>query len=167
MCLDNYRIEETKKIYLISVLRKCNLFCDVPAHFLGLVVAAFLLCEVGDLLDGVHAVFDGLGGTGQVRGRTEDVETFHLRNVVTFGHRNLLRDGDGSLLASLGGVRFTARRGGNFSLGDHRLRMMDRLCRMVDVMRLGVVLDMKFFLGIVVKWLGFVQVYNVLYGCVV
>ena len=45
--------------------------------------------------------------------------------------------------------------------------MVDRLCRMVDVMRLGVVLDMKFFLGIVVKWLGFVQVYNVLYGGVV
>ena len=140
---------------------------DVPALLFGDVVALLLRGEERNLLDDVHAVLHSLGGAGQVRGGAEHMEALHLGNVVTFGHRNLLRDGNGRLLTSPGGVSFAAWRGVNFSLGDHRFRVVQGLGRMMDTVMVGVVLHMKFFLGIVVKWLGFVQVYNVLYGRVV
>ena len=95
------------------------------------------------------------------------METLNLRDVVTFGDRDLLRDGDGSLLASLGGVSLAAGRGGYFSLGDHRFRVVGGLGRMMDAVVLGVVLHMEFFLGIVVERLRFVKLHNVLDGGVV
>ena len=95
------------------------------------------------------------------------METLNLRDVVTFRNRDLLGDGNRSLLASLGGVSLAAGRGLYFSLDDHRLRMVFGLGRVRESMRLGVVLHMKFFLGIVVEWLRFVKLNNVLDGSVV
>ena len=65
-----------------------DLLGDVAALLPGHVVALLLRVEVGDLLDGVHALLHGAGGAGQVRGRGQHVETLNLRHVVTLRHCN-------------------------------------------------------------------------------
>ena len=140
---------------------------DIPTLLFGHFVAFILRGEVGDLLHRVHTVLHSLGGAGKVRGRTQDVETLNLRDVVTFRNRHLLRDRNWSLLASPGGVSLAAGRGVYFSLDDHRFRVVYGLDRVMNTMRLGVVLHMKFFRGIVVERLRFVKLNNLLDGGVV